>query len=67
MYCLNCHELKGSGVDGYDAFKTQIAEAALVSPDTGVVCILCYVLSLLFIIKCQIFILNFIACSLLWI
>ncbi|XP_039789892.1 histone deacetylase 15-like isoform X4 [Panicum virgatum] len=34
MYCLNCHELKGSGVDGYDAFKTQIAEAALVSPDT---------------------------------
>ncbi|OEL34404.1 Histone deacetylase 15 [Dichanthelium oligosanthes] len=33
-YCLNCHELKGSGVSGYDAFKTQIAQAALVSPDT---------------------------------
>ncbi|RCV09600.1 hypothetical protein SETIT_2G042600v2 [Setaria italica] len=32
--CLNCHELKGSVVGGYDAFKTQIAQAALVSPDT---------------------------------
>ncbi|XP_062189050.1 histone deacetylase 15 isoform X2 [Phragmites australis] len=32
-YCLNCHELKGSDVAGYDVFKTQIAEAALVSAD----------------------------------
>ncbi|CAL5091293.1 unnamed protein product [Urochloa decumbens] len=32
--CLNCHELKGSGISGYDAFKSQIAQAALVSPDT---------------------------------
>ncbi|CAN6213188.1 unnamed protein product [Urochloa humidicola] len=32
--CMNCHELKGSGVSGYDAFKSQIAQAALVSPDT---------------------------------
>ncbi|KAJ1287853.1 hypothetical protein BS78_02G042600 [Paspalum vaginatum] len=33
-YCMNCHELKGSGVAGYDVFKTQIAQAALVSADT---------------------------------
>nr|CAB3455759.1 unnamed protein product [Digitaria exilis] len=33
-HCLNCHELKGSALGGYDAFKTQIAQAALVSPDT---------------------------------
>ncbi|GJN10196.1 hypothetical protein PR202_ga28270 [Eleusine coracana subsp. coracana] len=30
----NCHELKGSDVAGYDLFKTQIAQVALLSADT---------------------------------
>ncbi|KAL6880178.1 hypothetical protein ACP4OV_011743 [Aristida adscensionis] len=34
-HCLNCHELKGSDVAGYDVFKTLIAQAAPVSADTA--------------------------------
>lgn len=34
-HCMNCHELKGSEVAGYDVFKTHIAQAALVSADTA--------------------------------
>ncbi|KAL6647008.1 hypothetical protein ACP70R_014445 [Stipagrostis hirtigluma subsp. patula] len=33
-HCLNCHQLKGSDVIGYDVFKTLIAQTALVSADT---------------------------------
>ncbi|XP_066396762.1 histone deacetylase 15 isoform X5 [Miscanthus floridulus] len=33
-HCMNCHELKGSVVDGYDVFKKQIAQTALLSADT---------------------------------
>ncbi|NP_001105095.1 histone deacetylase [Zea mays] len=34
-YCMNCRELPGSVVDGYDVFKKQIAQTALLSADTG--------------------------------
>jgi len=32
---MNCRELPGSVVDGYDVFKKQIAQTALLSADTG--------------------------------
>ncbi|KAK3124510.1 hypothetical protein QOZ80_7BG0587590 [Eleusine coracana subsp. coracana] len=33
-FCMNCHELKGSDVAGYDLFKTQMAQVALLSAET---------------------------------
>lgn len=40
-------------VDGYDVFKKQIAQTALLSADTGVVCLSINVLPLLFNFHCQ--------------